>query len=237
MMNIVKSMYISLAVALIILGVPSSLAFASIVDYNDETEQEEQCKEESDYDHLCNGSTGVTGIPFCDKYNGTRILQQFPNITGNRCFDRMANQVNFCETFDDLTSTYEYCRKVPGSEEFYEYLKTGGPDESCLFDVSQIKCQPDPLTDECPPGFGNNEDGRCFPAPLGEWRCPVGYHNEDDDESGQCYPNSEGCEYDNFVLLTDTGRSDRCAYLGYICGEGNENSHPRCEEFLEEQTD
>ena len=32
MMNIIKSVYISLAVALMILGVPSSLAFATTVD-------------------------------------------------------------------------------------------------------------------------------------------------------------------------------------------------------------
>ena len=49
----------------------------------------------------------------------------------------------------------------------YEYLKTGGPDESCFFDVYQIKCLPNPITDECPPGFGQNEDDRCFPM---QWR-------------------------------------------------------------------
>jgi hypothetical protein len=48
MMNIVKSMYISLAVALIILGVPSSLAFASIVDYDNKPEIQEECEERSD---------------------------------------------------------------------------------------------------------------------------------------------------------------------------------------------
>ena len=219
---------------------------ASIVDYNDEPEEQEQCEERTDYDFLCSGSQGVTGVPFCDLYgNSTERIEQFPNLTGNRCFDRMANQVNFCETFDDLTDTYEDCRKVPGSEEFYEYLQTGGPDESCLFDVYQVKCQPDPVTDECPPDFGSNEDGRCFPAPNGEWKCPEGYHGTDDDETGQCYPNDEGCNaadltYDgerfDYVLLTDRpdGKMDRCISLHDICGEDGEiPDHPKCEEFLE----
>ena len=71
MMNIIKSVYISLAVALMLLGVPSSLALATIVDYDDEPEEQEQCEERSDYDFLCAGSNGATGIPFCDLYNST----------------------------------------------------------------------------------------------------------------------------------------------------------------------
>jgi hypothetical protein len=226
-------------IAMLLASTPLT-AFATVVDYEDEPEEQEQCEEGSDYPSLCSGSQGVTGVPFCDLFNSTQRAQSFPNVTGNRCFDRMANQINFCETFDDLTSTYEDCRKVPGSEEFYEYLKTGGPDESCLFDISQIKCLPDPISDECPPDFGDNEDGRCFPMTNGEWKCPEGYHGTDDDESGQCYPNSEGCEYDNYVLLTDRpdGKSDLCAYLGYMCQEGDEDSdHPKCEEYLEEQAE
>ena len=213
-------------------------ALATIVDYDDETEQEEQCKEESDYDHLCNGSSGVTGVPFCDKYNGTRILESFPNITGNRCFDRMANQVNFCETFDDLTQTYEDCRKVPGSEEFYEYLQTGGPDESCLFDVYQIKCLPDPITNECPPEFGQNEDGECFPTPMGEWTCPEGYHSEDDDESGQCYPDEEGCSNDNYVMLErQDGEGNICRVLYVICDQEEHKEEQYCIEHCQEYPD
>lgn len=232
------------------------MAFATIVDYDDEPEEQEECEERSDYDHLCNGSTGVTGVPFCDLYgNATERKEQFPNMTGNRCFDRMANPVNFCETFDDLTATYEDCRKVPGSEEFYEYLKTGGPDESCLFDVYQIKCQPDPLTDECPPDFGSNEDGYCFPRTNGEWKCPDGYHGTDDDETGQCYPNSEGCDayilaYEGddkveYILVEgeEEGESDMCRDPGRICDgvawdnvskkKVEEPIHPDCDDYLE----
>ena len=234
MMNIIKSVYISLAVALIILGVPSSLAFATTVDYDDEPEVQEQCEEESDYDFLCSGTNGVQGKPFCDLHNATESIKVYPNMTERGCWYRTINPIAWCARFDDLTNTYEYCREVPGSEEYLEYMETGGPDESCLFDVYQIKCQPYPNTDDCPEDFGTNEDGYCFPMKKGEWRCPEGYHGTDEDESGQCYPN-EGCEYDDYVLLEDRpDKMDRCAYLGNICDEGNENSdHPRCEEFLE----
>ena len=198
MMNIIKSVYISLAVALMILGVPSSLAFATTVDYDDEPEIQEECEERSDYDFLCSGSGGVGGFPFCDKYNATERAEQFPNLTNtSHCMLREYNPVEFCEQYDDLTNTYEYCRNVSGSEEYFEYAKTGGPDESCLFDVYQIKCQSFPNMNEtareqCPEGFATNEDDYCFP--LHREGCPEGYHGTDDDESGQCYPNDEGCD-------------------------------------------
>jgi hypothetical protein len=70
------------------------------------------------------------------------------------------------------------------------------PDESCLFDVYQEQCIPG-AEQECPENFGNNDDATCFPKTLADgewkWRCPDGYHNEDGDETGQCYPNDEGC--------------------------------------------
>lgn len=52
--------------------------------------------------------------------------------------------------------------EIPKSEEYLEAIETGGPDESCLFDVYQEKCLPSPITDECPEDFGTNEDGYCF---------------------------------------------------------------------------
>jgi hypothetical protein len=33
--------------------------------------------------------------------------------------------------------------------------------------------------------------------------CPEGFHSNEDDESGLCYPSSEGCEYDNMILTND----------------------------------
>ena len=32
------------------------------------------------------------------------------------------------------------------------------PEESCLFDVYQEKCLPNPITDECSEDFGTHED-------------------------------------------------------------------------------
>lgn len=148
-MNIVKSVYISVVVASMMLGVPS-LAFTSTVDYDDEPKEQEECEEESDYNNLCSGHSGVNGKPFCDTFNATQRVNLFPNATKEGCYDRTTDPVSFCEEFDDLTSTYEDCRQVPESEEYIEYMETGGPDESCLFDVEQIKCLPSPITDECP---------------------------------------------------------------------------------------
>ena len=214
-------MYISIiaiaALILTLVGMPSSssLAFASIVDYEDESEREEECKEESVYDYLCNGASGVNGLPFCDEYIATERVRLLPNLTEEGCYDRTIDPVSFCEEFDDLTSTYKDCRLVPGSEEYIEYLETGGPDQSCLFDVYQIKCLPHPLADNCPEDFGANEDGYCFPMKMGEWRCPEGYHSREDDETGQCYPNSERCPSYS-ILVPDEDeedKGDRCASM------------------------
>ena len=126
-----------------LLVLPTQLmAFATVVDYNDETERQEECEEQNDYAFLCGGRNGVNGLPFCDKYNATERAEQFPNITEGSCFDRTTDPIAFCEEFDDLTNSYEGCRQVPGTEEYIEYMQTGGPDRSCLFDISQIKCVP-----------------------------------------------------------------------------------------------
>ena len=129
-----------------------------------------------------------------------RESQQFPNNTNpSHCLSREHNPIGFCQEFDNLTDTYEYLRNVPGTEEYFEYAKTGGPDESCLFDVYQIKCQAFPNMNEtaraqCPEGFATNEDDYCFP--LHSDGCPEGYHTTEDDETGQCYPTEgdTGCE-------------------------------------------
>ncbi|MFZ0555519.1 MAG: hypothetical protein WBL67_09090 [Nitrososphaeraceae archaeon] len=99
------------------------------------------------------------------------------------------------------------------------------PNESRQFDAYQIKCIPGSVQ-ECPEGFAENEDSMCNPGGLS----PEGYHGEDDDESGQCYPNSEGCNTYTitkdetrvpFVLLTDRpdDKPDRCAKPSYLCHE------------------
>ena len=67
------------------------------------------------------------------------------------------------------------------------------PDYSCLFDVYQEQCIPG-SEQECPENFGNNDDSTCFPLDEnGDWVCPESYHSIEDDETGQCYPDSEEC--------------------------------------------
>lgn len=242
MINAVKSVYISVVVALIMLGVPS-LAFASTVDYDDEPKEQEECEEVSDYDNLCSGHSGVNGKPFCDMFNATQRVNLFPNATEEGCYDRTTDPVSFCEEFDDLTSTYEDCRLVPGSEEYIEYLETGGPDESCLFDVYQIKCLPHPLADDCPENFWTNEDGYCFPVNENDnWVCPEGYHDVDDDETGQCYPNSEECP-SYTILVPDEDEEDdgdRCASIDSICSYENHTAdicltNPPVKDFVDDE--
>lgn len=233
---------------IVLLGTPLT-ALATVVDYDDEPQEQEECEERSDYDFLCSGSGGATGIPFCDEYNSTQRAQQFPNLTNpSHCMNREYNPIEFCEQFDDLTSTYEYCRNVTGSEEYFEYAKTGGPDESCLFDVYQIKCQAFPNANEsapaqCPEGFFTNEDEYC--VPNHDEGCPEGYHSTDEDESGQCYPNNEGCdawvqpayidERFEYILEKDDYRGDICRNPHNYCPDHRDV--PECKEFLEAEAE
>lgn len=115
------------------------------------------------------------------------------------------------------------------------------PDESCLFDVFQLKCVPG-SQQECPESFASAEPENCYPKHSEG--CPEGYHGTDDDETGQCYPNSEGCKgytikdgirFD-YVLLEDRpDKGDRCAKITYLCHESDTPDHPACKEFLEGQ--
>jgi hypothetical protein len=94
------------------------------------------------------------------------------------------------------------------------------PDESCDIDLYQLKCIPGSEQD-CPEGWQNGEDNICSPSGP----CPEGYHGADDDETGQCYSNEEGCKgmISNripYILLTDRpGKGDRCANPNYLCNE------------------
>lgn len=99
-------------------------------------------------------------------------------------------------------------------------------DYDCLFDTFQLKCVPG-SEQECPEGFGRNEDETCFAKTFingkWEWKCPEGYHAVDDYETGQCYPNSEGCpdyaDYPIYVFEEGKGEgdSDSCSALHYLC--------------------
>src|SRR5262245_38280678 len=63
------------------------------------------------------------------------------------------------------------------------------PDGSCLVDAYQLHGIPADHQ-ECPEGYGNNEDYTCIPT---HEQCPDGYHSADDDETSQCYPETEPC--------------------------------------------
>jgi hypothetical protein len=61
-------------------------------------------------------------------------------------------------------------------------------DASCMFDAYQLHCIPGDHQ-ECPKGFGQNEDGTCFAKTkkngTWQWECPPKYHSAQDDETGQ----------------------------------------------------
>lgn len=87
------------------------------------------------------------------------------------------------------------------------------PDKSCSFDVYQLQCIPG-LEQSCSDveGFERNEDGQCHPT--GD--CPEDYHYAFEDESGQYYPNDEGCIDEGFVLTEREEGGDICAPEGRI---------------------
>ena len=102
------------------------------------------------------------------------------------------------------------------------------PDESCDFNTFQLKCIPGSEQD-CPEGFWSNEDYTCHLS--GD--CPEGYHGVDDDETGQCYPNSEPCpggfDYPTYVFEEgEAGESDNCEALHYLC-HGDVPRHSKCD--------
>jgi len=96
------------------------------------------------------------------------------------------------------------------------------PDRSCMFDAYQLRCIPG-ADQVCPEGFGSNDDSTCFF--LHREGCPEGYHSTDNDETGQCYSNEEGCNAyatingtrHDYVLLTDRqGKGDICSDPRYL---------------------
>jgi hypothetical protein len=64
--------------------------------------------------------------------------------------------------------------------------------------------------------------------------CPEGFHSTEDDESGLCYTNVGGCEYEGMVMTEiKTGNGDACLEYQIDC-DINEN-HLLCNG--EERTD
>lgn len=103
------------------------------------------------------------------------------------------------------------------------------PDESCNLNAYQLKYIPGSEQD-CPDGYHNGEDNLCSPV-----ECQEGYHGEDDDETGQCYPDSEGCSNDEYYVLRerDDGEGMNCSALHYLCSDSSDDrDHPRCPEYI-----
>lgn len=82
------------------------------------------------------------------------------------------------------------------------------PDMRCLFDPDLPNCSPDELG-HCPGEFAINDDDRCIPI-VG---CPEGYHKVEDDESGRCYSDEEGCP----TGMIFNPRYGDCEYKNYVC--------------------
>jgi hypothetical protein len=98
------------------------------------------------------------------------------------------------------------------------------PDESCLFDVFQLKRVPG-SQQECPEGFGHADPDNCYPqfGPGGTWACPEGSHGVEDDETSQCYPDGVPCP-DDMIMTEDDDRG--CVEYRISC-DANPN-HPLC---------
>lgn len=96
------------------------------------------------------------------------------------------------------------------------------PDYTCLFDAYQLHCIPGENQD-CYDieGFAQNEDGTCFAKTfingIWNWECPAEYHSAEDDETGQCYPNTEPC-YPGQIMHPETLN---CGEEKRLCEEFN----------------
>ena len=84
---------------------------------------------------------------------------------------------------------------------------TNKPDRDCLFDPDLPKCAA--VNGQCPDGFNQNEDEQCVP----KGGCPKEYHTVDDDETGRCIPNSDGCPTD---MIFRPGMKT-CGYKEDVC--------------------
>ena len=90
------------------------------------------------------------------------------------------------------------------------------PDESCDFDAYQLHCIPGEDQDCQDVGFVGNEDGTCHL--VGD--CPPGYHSAQDDESGQCYPDTEPC-YPGQVRNQSDPNDKNCEDIEHPCKNKN----------------
>lgn len=105
-------------------------------------------------------------------------------------------------------------------------------------DTFQLKCVPG-AEQECPEGFGSGDPETCFAETLVngelEWECPEDYHSVEDDETGQCNPDEEGCP-EGMIWTGKTGESHNACNSPYsVCDEIPE--HEVCREYCKEFPD
>jgi hypothetical protein len=56
--------------------------------------------------------------------------------------------------------------------------------------------------------------GEAVSNPPGPGGCPEGFHSVDDDESGLCYTNAKGCEYEGYIFRPD---NKSCGEILDVC--------------------
>ena len=103
-----------------------------------------------------------------------------------------------CEGYDDINNN----STTPNA------AQTLSPDGDCLFNPDLPKCALGP-DGKCPEGFGMNGDDQCIP----DGGCPEGYHRVDDNETGRCISNTEGCP-EGMIFYPD---KKNCGYKEDIC--------------------
>jgi hypothetical protein len=135
-------------------------------------------------------------LPYCDTPEG----EAAPG-----CHDRY--------DYDELTGLYP-CNDGSQATDPLDCNDASVPpaeEDPCLFDTSLPECQP--VDGKCPEGYGMNRNGACFPLhPEG---CPSGYHSHEDDESGECIPDTTPCD-EGYIInpnYPECGKKER------ICAE------------------
>lgn len=58
--------------------------------------------------------------------------------------------------------------------------------------------------------------GEAISNPPGPGGCPTGFHSVDDDETGLCYTNAKGCEYEGYIFRPD---NQTCGEILDVCRE------------------
>ena len=137
--------------------------------------------------------------------NGVYLLDVIVNIPegGKGAYETVLVILAPNEQVKDTTQVIKQVVKVDTKIIFKDKdINKSKPDlrKICAFNPEDKRCTPDPEKG-CPPGFGTNKAGQCFP--LGP--CPSGYHRANDDETGRCVPEKDlkQCEDGSWAHKTD----------------------------------